>query len=66
MRKRQGTNPNDPDSVDKAPPLTPDGISFAGQTVSKFWLSWTPNVDPDLAGYRVYLYDPNRNDTYDA
>jgi hypothetical protein len=51
--------PFDPGPGDQAPPLTPTGIGLASQSVSKFMLNWVPNVDPDLAGYRVYLYDPS-------
>jgi hypothetical protein len=54
-----GKSPLDPGTNDQAPPLTPTGIGLASQSASKFMLSWVPNVDPDLAGYRVYLYEPS-------
>jgi hypothetical protein len=60
------TSPLDPGTNDQAPPMTPMGVGLAGQAVSKFFLTWAPNVDPDLAGYRIYLYDPSpdRNNAF--
>ncbi len=48
--------------TDNAPPLAPTGLTWqvdisgiAGTAV----LTWAPNTEPDRAGYRVYIYDPN-------
>jgi hypothetical protein len=53
------TRPDTSTPIDHAAPITPGGMGLADQTVNKFMVTWAPNVDPDLAGYRVYLYDPN-------
>ena len=52
-------SPTQPTPTDQAPPLTPTGVGLASQSATKVVLRWAPNVDPDLAGYRVYLYDPS-------
>jgi hypothetical protein len=38
---------------DKFPPATPSGLQVTA-TPDSFELSWNPNGEPDLAGYRVY------------
>jgi hypothetical protein len=55
------TNPITPGPIDQAPPLTPTGMGLGGHVASKVMLTWAANVDPDLAGYRVYVYDPDPN-----
>ncbi len=45
-------NPNPPD---EAPPLAPSGVGVLEQNSLKFTIAWSPNAEPDLAGYRVYL-----------
>lgn len=56
-------NENPPD---EAPPLTPSGFDLGQQGAQKFTLTWNQNSEPDLAGYRVYLYrpDPERTESY--
>lgn len=48
------------------PPAMPVGLEISKATADGFLLDWTPNTEDDLAGYRVYLYDPNpyRDDSY--
>ena len=45
--------------LDEAAPLAPTGISVDSQYLTKFAVSWMDNAEPDLAGYRVYMYDPD-------
>jgi fibronectin type 3 domain-containing protein len=46
---------------DVFPPETPAGLlavlSFAGGQVAAIDLSWEPNMEPRIAGYRVYRRD---------
>jgi hypothetical protein len=44
---------------DDAPPLTPTGLSSQVEQGSAIAVTWSPNTESDLAGYRVYLYDPS-------
>ncbi len=52
---------------DDAPPLPPVGLDTAlyGDGFTAV-VRWEPNVEPDLAGYNVYRYDPapTRPDAY--
>lgn len=52
-------SPLQPSPTDQAPPMSPTGVGVANQAASKFMLRWAPNVDADLAGYRIYMYDPS-------
>jgi hypothetical protein len=51
-----------PDPTDQAPPLSPAGVHIQWQMEGKFSLAWNRNAEPDLSGYRVYLYSPNLSD----
>lgn len=53
------SNPIVPGPTDQAPPLTPTGIGVASHAATKVMFRWEPNTDPDLAGYRVYIFDPD-------
>jgi hypothetical protein len=46
-------------AADTASPSTPTGLAFTGQTDTKFMIEWTPCADADVAGYRIYRYDPD-------
>lgn len=48
-----------PDPQDDAPPIAPSSFQKGKVDGSGFSFSWAPNVEPDLSGYRVYLYDPS-------
>jgi hypothetical protein len=52
--------------LDETPPLTPSGFALGQQGATKFALVWSQNSEPDLSGYRVYLYrpDPERAESY--
>ena len=40
-------------ALDAAPPATPSGLTAAKETAG-IHLRWSPNTEPDLAGYHVY------------
>jgi hypothetical protein len=67
-----GSNSSDsplgPGPIDQAPPLPPSGARIDWQMHGKFALAWDKNSEPDLAGYRVYLYspDPSRGNSYEC
>ena len=42
-----------PHVLDAAPPATPGGLA-AARVTGGVHLTWTPNTEPDLAGYHVY------------
>ncbi len=44
---------------DGSPPSMPAGAWVEKATDDGFRLQWMPNQDQDLAGYRVYVYDPS-------
>jgi hypothetical protein len=55
-----------PTPADDAPPLAPTGLTCQVDNSLIAVLTWTRNTEPDVAGYRVYVYDPNprRNGSY--
>lgn len=48
-----------PASGDDVAPATPTGFSVVKATEGGFRLAWSPNTEIDLAGYRVYVYQPS-------
>jgi hypothetical protein len=44
---------------DDAPPLAPTGMTWQVDISGVAVLTWAPNTEPDRAGYRVYVYDPD-------
>ena len=44
---------------DEYPPATPTGLEVVKANPTAFKLEWDANSEGDLAGYRVYLYDPS-------
>ncbi|MBD3160923.1 MAG: hypothetical protein GF346_02050 [Candidatus Eisenbacteria bacterium] len=52
--------------LDEVPPLAPADVEVTKTYATKFLLDWESNTEPDLAGYRVYLYspDPDRAQSY--
>lgn len=40
--------------IDSVPPLKPSGFAGRIDSTGKVWLSWAPNKDKDIDGYRVY------------
>jgi hypothetical protein len=60
-------NPQAPILSDDAPPLAPTDLAWQVEGNSGVVvLTWAPNTEPDLAGYRVYLFepDPRRDGAY--
>ncbi len=49
---------------DEAPPISPVGMSVAKATEAGFSVTWTPNGESDLAGYRVYVLEPGVDASY--
>jgi hypothetical protein len=44
---------------DDAPPLAPSGVVLQVEGGDHVVVTWSPNTEPDLAGYRAYVYDPD-------
>jgi hypothetical protein len=40
--------------ADTAPPVAPVGLAVDNETGDLVQITWSPNAEPDLAGYRVY------------
>jgi hypothetical protein len=51
----------DPGSNDgpPVPPQAPIGVGVPKVTAQGFKLLWLPNAEENIAGYRVYFFDPN-------
>ena len=54
----QATTPAQISPQDTSPPAPPVGLDFLSRS-SGLVLNWSPNVEPDLVGYNVYLYSPS-------
>ncbi|MBM3318882.1 MAG: fibronectin type III domain-containing protein [Candidatus Eisenbacteria bacterium] len=48
------------------PPAMPTGLAVVKATRTGIKLAWDPNTEEDLAGYRVFMYDPDpwRSNSY--
>jgi hypothetical protein len=59
------TSPGLPSIQDTSPPAPPVGLDVSSREAG-FILKWSPNVEPDLVGYNVYVYspDPYRSESY--
>jgi len=44
---------------DDSAPAMPTGLALVKATDQGLRLEWTPNAEVDLAGYRLYIYDPS-------
>lgn len=53
------TAPTLPPTSDEAPPLSPTGLHVPKADGKGCAVVWTPGAEADLAGYRVYVYDPD-------
>lgn len=53
------TAPTIPTTNDEAPPLAPAGLHVPKADGKGCSVAWTPGAEADLAGYRVYVYDPD-------
>lgn len=52
--------PDNPQAIPgPRPPATPSGLFASSVTATGFELTWSANVETDLAGYRIYVYQPS-------
>ena len=57
------TGPETPTVSDEAPPLVPSGLESPKVDRDRCSVRWTAGAEADLAGYNVYLYDPDPSRT---
>jgi fibronectin type 3 domain-containing protein len=53
-REKSSSNIVYAELIDSIPPLKPAGLAGRIDSTGKVWLTWNPNEDKDLDGYRVY------------
>lgn len=52
-----------PSPQDESPPLTPASIQPQLSSKGGYQVAWMPNLESDIVGYNVYVYDPDPSRT---